>query len=159
MFCKKGVLKNFAKFTGKHMCQGLVFKKVTSGSWCHLENSYSELSHAQVHILESSLSVIFCRGLPRTSWLQPVWDTFPFFKILPMLWDSNQHPFGDAHVCFSQIYRWNYSGLHFLCWFEMNNFPSSWFYLTNFFLGQICVPDRLQILSFLEQRVIFLYLG
>ena len=25
---KKGVLKNFSKFTGKHMCQGLFFNKV-----------------------------------------------------------------------------------------------------------------------------------
>ena len=28
MFCKKGVLRNFAKFTGKHVCQNLFFKKV-----------------------------------------------------------------------------------------------------------------------------------
>ena len=27
MLCKKGVLKNFAKFTGKHLCQNLFFKK------------------------------------------------------------------------------------------------------------------------------------
>ena len=27
MFCEKGVLKNFAKFTGKHLCQGLFFNK------------------------------------------------------------------------------------------------------------------------------------
>ena len=27
-FYKKGVLKNFAKFTGKHLCQILVFNKV-----------------------------------------------------------------------------------------------------------------------------------
>ena len=26
--CKKGVLRNFAKFTGKHLCQGLYFDKV-----------------------------------------------------------------------------------------------------------------------------------
>ena len=26
MFCKKGVLKNFAKFTGKQPCQGLFLK-------------------------------------------------------------------------------------------------------------------------------------
>ena len=65
------------------MCQGLVFKKVTSGSWCHLENSYSELSHAQVHILESSLSVIFCRGLPRTSWLSQSGILFRFLKFFP----------------------------------------------------------------------------
>ena len=29
MFCKKGVLRNFAKFTGKHLCQSLFFKKET----------------------------------------------------------------------------------------------------------------------------------
>ena len=28
VFCKKGVLKNFAKFTRKHQCQGLFFNKV-----------------------------------------------------------------------------------------------------------------------------------
>ena len=28
VFCKKGVLRNFAKFTGKHMCQSLFFNKV-----------------------------------------------------------------------------------------------------------------------------------
>ena len=28
MFCKKYVLKNFTKFTGKHLCQSLFFNKV-----------------------------------------------------------------------------------------------------------------------------------
>ena len=28
MFCKKGVLRNFAKFTGKYLCQSLFFNKV-----------------------------------------------------------------------------------------------------------------------------------
>ena len=28
VFCKKGVLRNFVKFTGKHMCQSLFFNKV-----------------------------------------------------------------------------------------------------------------------------------
>ena len=28
MFCKKDVLWNFAKFTGKHLCQSLFFNKV-----------------------------------------------------------------------------------------------------------------------------------
>ena len=27
VFCKKGVLRNFAKFTGKHLCQRLFFNK------------------------------------------------------------------------------------------------------------------------------------
>ena len=28
MFCKKGALRNFAKFTGKHLCQSLFLNKV-----------------------------------------------------------------------------------------------------------------------------------
>ena len=28
VFYKKGVLKNFTKFTGKHLCQSLFFNKV-----------------------------------------------------------------------------------------------------------------------------------
>ena len=28
LFCKKGVLRNFPKFTGKHLCQSLIFNKV-----------------------------------------------------------------------------------------------------------------------------------
>ena len=28
VFCKKGVLRNFAKFTRKHLCQSLIFNKV-----------------------------------------------------------------------------------------------------------------------------------
>ena len=28
VFCKKGVLRNFAKLTGKHLCQSLFFNKV-----------------------------------------------------------------------------------------------------------------------------------
>ena len=32
VFCKKGVLRNFAKFTGKHQCQSLFFNKV-AGLW------------------------------------------------------------------------------------------------------------------------------
>ena len=30
-FCQKGVLRNFAKFTGKHLCQSLFFNKVAGG--------------------------------------------------------------------------------------------------------------------------------
>ena len=28
VFCKKGVLRNFTKFTGKHLCRSLFFNKV-----------------------------------------------------------------------------------------------------------------------------------
>ena len=29
MFCKKGVLRSFSKFTGKHLCQSLFLNKIT----------------------------------------------------------------------------------------------------------------------------------
>ena len=32
VFCNKGVLRNFAKFTGKHLCQNPFFNKV-AGLW------------------------------------------------------------------------------------------------------------------------------
>ena len=45
VFCKKGVLKNFSKFTGKNSCQSLFFNKVTKTllktriwHWCFLVN-------------------------------------------------------------------------------------------------------------------------
>ena len=28
VFCKKDIVRNFAKFTGKHLCQNLYFNKV-----------------------------------------------------------------------------------------------------------------------------------
>ena len=31
VFCKKGILKNFAKFTGKHLCQRFFFNNVETG--------------------------------------------------------------------------------------------------------------------------------
>ena len=32
VFCEKGVLRNSAKFTGKHLCQSLFFNKVAGGA-------------------------------------------------------------------------------------------------------------------------------
>ena len=33
VFCKKGVLRNFAKFTGKHLCQSLFFNEVAGDTF------------------------------------------------------------------------------------------------------------------------------
>ena len=33
VFCIKGVLENFAKFAGKHLCQRLFFNKVAGQAW------------------------------------------------------------------------------------------------------------------------------
>ena len=40
LFCKKGVLRNFAKFTGKHLCQKLFFNKVVfSCEFCEISKN------------------------------------------------------------------------------------------------------------------------
>ena len=46
---KKGVLRNFAKFTGKHLCQGLFSNKVACGAF--------EIQK-QKHPLEKSSAVL-----------------------------------------------------------------------------------------------------
>ena len=33
VFCEKGVLRNFSKFTGKHLYQSLFFNKVAGAAW------------------------------------------------------------------------------------------------------------------------------
>ena len=33
MFCKKGILRNIAKFSGKHLCQSLFFNKLKKRLW------------------------------------------------------------------------------------------------------------------------------
>ena len=44
VFCKKGVLRNFAKFTGKHLCQSLFFNKVecTAAFYAHFVGKHPE---------------------------------------------------------------------------------------------------------------------
>ena len=41
MFCRKGVLRNFAKFTGKHLCKSLFFNKITGIRAANLLKRYS----------------------------------------------------------------------------------------------------------------------
>ena len=33
VLCEKGVFKNFAKFTGKHLCQSLLLMKLLAEAW------------------------------------------------------------------------------------------------------------------------------
>ena len=53
VFCKKGVLKNFAKLTGKHLCQSLFFNKVADPRLAtflkkRLWNRYFSVSFAKI---------------------------------------------------------------------------------------------------------------
>ena len=37
VFCKKGILRNFEKFTGKHLCYSLIFEfcKISKNTFFH----------------------------------------------------------------------------------------------------------------------------
>ena len=59
-FCEKGVLRNFAKFTGKHLFQNIYFNKVTGLACNFIKND----SLAQVFVrefCETSKSTFFYR--------------------------------------------------------------------------------------------------
>ena len=63
VFCKKDVLRNFAKFTGKHPCQSLFLNKVADPR----SASLSKESLAQVffcEFCEISKNTVFKRTLP-----------------------------------------------------------------------------------------------
>ena len=47
MFCKKGVLKNFVKFTGKHLCQSLFFNKVAGVTYMLLIFMSKKIVHGK----------------------------------------------------------------------------------------------------------------
>ena len=43
VFCKKGILRNFAKFTGKHLCRSLFLNKVAGlRQWCCLPVNFAK---------------------------------------------------------------------------------------------------------------------
>ena len=59
----KGVLRNFEKFTGKHMCQSLFFNKV-GGSSLQLYLKKDPGTGALVRILRNFLEDLFYRTPP-----------------------------------------------------------------------------------------------
>ena len=56
LFCKKGVLKNFPKFTGKDLCQSIFFRtrlvanKVLRGriDWATFRNTYNQSKRSEI---------------------------------------------------------------------------------------------------------------
>ena len=60
VFCKKGVLKNFAKFTGKHLCQSLFFNRVAGGA-CNFIKKESLAQVLSCEFCEISKSTFFYR--------------------------------------------------------------------------------------------------
>ena len=77
--CKKGVLRNFAKFTGKHLCQSLFFNKVAGWGTIFYR---IPLMAASISFTARTRFVIFLHesiyGFTLTLWediLKNVWET------------------------------------------------------------------------------------
>ena len=83
MFCKKGVLRNFTKFTGEHLCQSLFF--------------FLASNFIKKEILKQLFSCEFC-------------ETFktPFLARLCM-WQLKTQPFASSYIQLAYIYEANYS--------------------------------------------------
>ena len=54
VFCKKGVLRNFAKFTGKYLCQRLFFNKVAGLRRNYQEHLFSQNTSGGCFCTETS---------------------------------------------------------------------------------------------------------
>ena len=66
VFCKKGVIRNFAKFTGKHLCQSLFFNKF-AGSSLQLYWNWDSGTGAFQRIFEISKNTFFTEHLWATT--------------------------------------------------------------------------------------------
>ena len=58
VFCKKGVLRNFAKFTGKHLCQRLFFNKIAS-----LRPATTPVAASRITLNELPLTLYYLREM------------------------------------------------------------------------------------------------
>ena len=77
MLFKKGALRNFAKFTGKHLCQSLIFNKAGGLEFCEFSKNTFSTEHLQTtdsvascisfsikaRILLQSLNLVFINAL------------------------------------------------------------------------------------------------
>ena len=105
VFCKKGVLKNFANFTRKHLCQRLFFDKVAGlkpATWLknslwHRKWQFAKFSRTPFFIehllwllLENSIVLFFCEAVYYLSIQQcPLWKSvYVLFKHFMWLFSS-----------------------------------------------------------------------
>ena len=76
---KKGVLRNFAKFTGKYLCQGLFFKKV-AGAACNFIKKETLAQVFSCEFCEISKNIFFTEQL-RTTTSQLKYEKYHCMKI------------------------------------------------------------------------------
>ena len=103
VFCKKGVYRNFTKFTGKHLCQSLFFNKelqtsainfvkketlpqMFSCEFCEISNKSFFTEHLWWLLLRTSLpQAMFQIGLKKFLWLKRFKSTVPWTLVIMLL--------------------------------------------------------------------------
>ena len=78
VFCEKGFLRNFAKFTGKHLCQNLFFNKVPPASLLKKRLWHRYFSVNLANFLRTPFSTEHLWWLLLVK-LCPLLNYFPFF--------------------------------------------------------------------------------
>ena len=82
VFCEKGVLRNFAKFSGKHLCQDLFFNKVAGA--CNFIKKEALVQVFSCKFCETSKNTFFYRTplvvAPETRPLRAEW-----YKVLKII--------------------------------------------------------------------------
>ena len=104
VFCEKGVLRNFAEFTGKHLCHSLFFNKVAGGAcnfikketlaqmfsceFCEISKNTFFTEHLRWLLLEKCL---FCNVTEKS-----YFSRFFLVFFLPQFSGRKKQPFTDV---------------------------------------------------------------
>ena len=82
--CKRGALRNFTKFTGKHLCQRLFLNKVAglvAFPWI-LRNFYK-------HFFYGAPPVVAANIFPRATYYALFWPIFDITWKIDVIWEQN----------------------------------------------------------------------
>ena len=83
LFCKKVVLRNFAKFTGKHLCQSLFFNKVSGLRPATLLKKETLTQVFFCEFIEISKNTFFHRTLLMAASVR-IWTNMGIYKLKPL---------------------------------------------------------------------------
>ena len=121
VFCKKGVLRNFAEFIGKHLCQSLFFNKVSGWGFCEIsKNSFSYRTPLRVCVCEQNKLMILSNcaicGEKKSTFIKKqelnnfknIWnDQFKLNKIIKQVFIDFRQIYARNAFKTAKIYLWN----------------------------------------------------
>ena len=104
VFCKKGVLRNFAKFTGKHLCQrpaSLLKKTLAQLLSCEFREIFKNTFFTEHHLATTyRFSIRFTRAL----WSSKKTTKVEYGQIIKILWKHIER----TRKTFFGVYGWEF---------------------------------------------------